>query len=383
MRILFVINSFYTKGNGLAASARRTVHALQAAGEEVRVLSRKNDDPDGPQPDYVLPPFELPGVFGRLVKEEGYAFSAFDNHEIRKALEWADVAHMEEPFPAQGRVCTIAAEMHVPCTCTYHIHPENLFASVGLEHSHICNDVMIRIWIKYVFDKCVMMQVPSENAAERLRAYHVKPEIRVISNGILPTLRPSENKERKAPPYVVICVGRYSKEKNPLLLLHAMQYCRHSNEIQLIYAGRGPLENQLREEGNKLLLKGTLSYQPVLQFMNYDELQRLSVNADLFVHCADIEVEGMSCMEMVRNGLVPVIAEGKYTACSQFALSRNSIYPCGNAEALASRIDYWLDNDMRRYHEAQKYLSFTEEYHIEKSIQALRQMFLDAANKDK
>ena len=38
MRILFVLNSFYATGNGLSASARRTVNALKEAGEEVRVV---------------------------------------------------------------------------------------------------------------------------------------------------------------------------------------------------------------------------------------------------------------------------------------------------------------------------------------------------------
>lgn len=42
MKILFVINNFYIEGNGLAASARRTVKALRDAGHEVRILSGPN-----------------------------------------------------------------------------------------------------------------------------------------------------------------------------------------------------------------------------------------------------------------------------------------------------------------------------------------------------
>ena len=39
MKILFVVNNFYAAGNGLSASARRTVRYLKEAGEDVRVLS--------------------------------------------------------------------------------------------------------------------------------------------------------------------------------------------------------------------------------------------------------------------------------------------------------------------------------------------------------
>lgn len=60
MKILFVLNNFYTTGNGLAASARRTVAALKEAGEEVRVLSGPNHNPDGPQPEYALKDFYFP-----------------------------------------------------------------------------------------------------------------------------------------------------------------------------------------------------------------------------------------------------------------------------------------------------------------------------------
>ena len=49
MRILFVVNSYFSQGNGLDESARRTVEALRAAGQEVRVLSGKNFDVRGYQ----------------------------------------------------------------------------------------------------------------------------------------------------------------------------------------------------------------------------------------------------------------------------------------------------------------------------------------------
>ena len=51
MKILFILNNYFGTGNGLAASARRTVKALRDAGEEVRVVSGPNSDPDGPKPD--------------------------------------------------------------------------------------------------------------------------------------------------------------------------------------------------------------------------------------------------------------------------------------------------------------------------------------------
>ena len=59
MKILFVVNNYYASGNGLSASARRTVEYLREAGEEVRVLSGRNHEAETPQPDYVLADFHV------------------------------------------------------------------------------------------------------------------------------------------------------------------------------------------------------------------------------------------------------------------------------------------------------------------------------------
>ena len=62
MKILFVVNNYYATGNGLSASARRTVEYLKKAGQDVRVLSGPNHNPDGPQPDYLLEDYKFPLV---------------------------------------------------------------------------------------------------------------------------------------------------------------------------------------------------------------------------------------------------------------------------------------------------------------------------------
>ena len=83
MKILFVLNNFYTTGNGLAASARRTVAALKEAGADVRVLSGPNHDPQGPQPDYALKDFYFP-LFQPLIEAHGYQFASTDTKDFLK-----------------------------------------------------------------------------------------------------------------------------------------------------------------------------------------------------------------------------------------------------------------------------------------------------------
>ena len=94
MKVLFVINNFYTKGNGLCASARRTVKKLKERGVDVRILSAKNPDPNGPQPDYTLDDYKMP-IFNPLIKKQGYSFAKTNKRISIDAINWADVIHLE------------------------------------------------------------------------------------------------------------------------------------------------------------------------------------------------------------------------------------------------------------------------------------------------
>ena len=383
MKVLFVINGYYTKGNGLSGSARRTVKKLKEAGIDVKVLSARNSDPNGPQPDFVLNDFHIP-LFDTLVKKQGYEFSKTDESVIREAVSWADVVHLEEPFFLQYEACKIAKELNKPLTGTYHLHPENLFASVGLDRVHFFNKRTMIIWRDYVFNNCKILQCPTENVKYRLLRYRFKPELRVISNGLvmedLLTKTDEDIKDTNIndAKYRIITIGRFSAEKDLTTLLKAMKYCRHSQDIRLIFAGRGPKKNKLERMANRLVKRGILKYPPIFGFYTLKELQKLSCSVDLYIHCAYIEVEGLSCMEAIQVGIVPIIAKGRYTATSQFALTDMSTYLSKDPKDLADKIDYWLDHDELRKEEAKKYIGLGNKYNIDYSIQQTIKMFEDA-----
>lgn len=383
MKVLFVINGYYTKGNGLSGSARRTVKKLKEAGIDVKVLSVRNSDPNGPQPDFVLSDFHIP-LFDTLVKKQGYEFSKTDKSVIREAVSWADVVHLEEPFFLQYETCKIAKELNKPLTGTYHLHPENLFASVGLDRVHFFNKRTMIIWRDYVFNNCKILQCPTENVKGRLLRYKFKPELRVISNGLVmedlltKTDEDIKDTDINDAKYRIITIGRFSAEKDLTTLLKAMKYCRHSQDIRLIFAGRGPKKNKLERMANRLVKRGILKYPPIFGFYTLKELQKLSCSVDLYIHCAYIEVEGLSCMEAIQVGIVPIIAKGRYTATSQFALTDMSTYLSKDPKDLADKIDYWLDHDELRKEEAKKYIGLGNKYNIDYSIQQTIKMFEDA-----
>ncbi len=377
MKILFVLNNFYASGNGLSASARRTVAALREAGEEVRVLSGPNSDPNGPQPDYALKRFYFP-VFQPIIDAQGYQFASTDKRIVEGAVRWADVVHMEEPFVLEIRTARIARKLGKPITGTYHLHPENIFYSLGMGSWRFPNQLLLKIWRDWCFNQWKLVQCPTQNVKDRLVANHFTSNLRVISNGLVSDACvrvPHKNK-----PYKIICIGRLSGEKDPYTLLEAMKHSTHAKDIQLIFAGKGPHEKKTRSVAAQLCAEGVLNYAPQLGFFDRDGLRNLAANADLAIHCATIEVEGLSIMEAMQQGAVPIIARGPITGTYQFALDERSWFEQKNARELARKIDWWLDHPAELDAMREAYVNEMKNYSIELSVRELIKMFRDACN---
>ena len=388
MKILFVLNSIYCKGNGLATSARRTVLYLRKTGNEVRVLSGPNsDEEDGPQPDYCLESYHFP-IFDPLIRSHGYFFAKSDLALIEEAVKWADVVHLDEPFVLQKKTARICEKLGVPCTGTYHLHPENIFCSIHMGGWRWINKTLLRIWRDKVFDHCTHIQCPSENVHDRLIRYDFKARLHTISNGVIsePCIRPltpPDDYESPDRPLKVVYIGRLAVEKDQPTLLEAMRHSAYAKRIQLVFAGKGPEAKKLKKKAERLYKDGVVSYEPEFCFCSHHELRQLAASADLCIHCATIEVEGLSIMEAIQQGAVPIIAAGRYTGTSQFALDRRSVFPEKNPEALAHRIDYWLSHPKERWEMGQKYVSSMERYKIENSVDMLLDMFQQAIDQNK
>ena len=383
MKILFVLNNIYTAGNGLVASARRTVAYLREAGHEVRIVSGPNHKNPEEKPDYLLQDYIFP-IVQPIIASQGYQFSQSDLPLMEEAAKWADIIHLEEPFVIEDRMIKICKELGKPVTCTYHLHPENITNSLGpLVHWKALNRKILTRWRDLTFNRCDYVQCPTENVLDRLRRYHIKTPCEVISNGLVPDacIRPEtppadyESPER---PLKVVYIGRLSREKDQPTLLEAMKFSHFAKRIQLCFAGLGPSKKKIKRMAHRLYKTGVLAYEPIFTFEDRDGLRKLAASADLCVHCATIEVEGLSIMEAMQQGAVPVIAQGRYSGTSQFALDRRSVFPEQNPEALANRIDYWLSHPKERWEMGKKYVRHMEEYDIRKSVEQLVGMFQKA-----
>ena len=389
MRILFVVNSYFSQGNGLDESARRTVEALRAAGQEVRVLSGKNfENPDGPQPDYPMEKFYFP-LMQPMLDSFGYAYADWHGPIIEEAIRWADVVHIEETFFLHHAAMNIARKLGKPITGTYHVHPENIVYNVlGFVGGNLICQILYRYWCRVFYDNYAYLQCPTDNVRERLERHHVKAKCITLSNGVIPdtcirpTIPPADYLDENRP-LDLIYIGRTAIEKDQPTLYKAIRMSKYARRIRLHIAGRGPKLEAYTKMANQLYEDGIVTYRPTVGFYNREQLRQLAAKADLAVHCAFVEVEGMSITEAMQQAGVPIIATARYSGTATYALDEHSTYPAGDAKALAEQIDYWFDHPQERWTMGFKYAKSMKKYEIANCAQALIAMFQKAIEENK
>ena len=406
LKLLFVINNLYTRGNGLSASARRTITLLRERGHDVRVLSSGSAEQaqacDFTAPEFTLPAMRFP-LADAIISAQGYAFAKPKRKVIKQAVDWADVVHLEEPFGLQARTAHAAKHAGKPVLATYHIHPENITATIHLDGLWPLNALLLASWRRRIYALAQVVQCPSDSVRQRLQRWGLGDKLVTISNGVglapskpelsaktecsEPSGRQVETKQTPggAQPegeqiYRLLVVGRFSREKDQATVLKAMRHSRYASQIHLVFAGRGPTEKSLRRAASRLVRDGVLKHAPSFNFFDAAGLDTHAEQADLYIHAAFIEVEGLSCLEVLRHGVVPVIAHSPLTATSQFALDAHSRFKARDPKALARAIDYWLSDNDRRQTEAQKYLNIGAHYDINDCVSRLELVYRKLAS---
>ena len=339
MKILIVCNNVYMRGNGVSSAVLALKGRLMAEGVEVRTLACENPEKDGAQPDYSLRHFVFP-IFEPIVKANGYRYPKIDKKLIEEAVRWADVIHLMEGFPLQAATVKVAERLNKPCVGTYHILTENITANLGLPDNTFINKLINKWWSSAVYNHCKCVQCPTETVKIHLQENGYSAPLTVISNGMDIKDKPLKFKEPGRDPYRILCVGRLSDEKDQPTLIKAMRYSKYASDIELHFAGNGTKAKKIRKAARKLVEDGIVRNDPVFGFYTAEELQELAESSWLYVHCARIEVEGLSCLEAIQHGLVPVIAVSRLSATSQFALDEHSLFPVSDSRKLAERIEY-------------------------------------------
>jgi 1,2-diacylglycerol 3-alpha-glucosyltransferase len=250
-----------------------------------------------------------------------------------------DVVHLQFPFWLSFAALSEARRAGRPVVAGFHVQPENLLLNVGV-HSPRLNDLAYRKWINRLYNQVDLVVCPTEFALRKLRDHGLLVPTVVISNGVPLDARPAGRvrSARQVGKINVLMAGRLASEKREEDLIEAVRRSRHRDRIRLVIAGGGPREHEL------LRLAKSLPNGAEIGFVSRERLLSEFEAADLFVHCSEVELEGIVVLEAISFGLPVLVAQSPESAASELAKDEDLRFAAGDVAELTSKLDSLLDH---------------------------------------
>lgn len=360
LTIAMVVDTSGNRGNGTSNSALQWAEELKRQGHTVRLVGVG-------APEYPARVNHVPLV-SWVAEKQQMQFAEPSDTLFRTAFQGVDVVHIYTPFRFGQHACKVAKQMGIAVTAGYHVQPENITYSAGpLKYIPGIDSFIYWLFNLWLYRKIGHVHVPTELGASLLRSHGYKARLHVISNGYEARFTPKTQRDagKSAPvPFRIVASGRLTNEKNHVALIQAVARCRHAQDIELTIAGTGPLKKKLQRLASRLL-----SRPASIGFYKNAEMPALLRSGDLLVHPSIADLESVSVIEGMAAGLVPVIASSPLSAAGQFALRDESLFPVDDVEALARRIDWWIDHPDELSKWGKVYAEHTKEYYsVEASV---------------
>lgn len=375
MRIVVVCDVLGEENNGTTVAAMNLIRSLSAKGHEVRVVC-PDQTRQGQEGYYIIPTVSF-GPLNGYVRKNGVTIAKPNRATLEKALDGADAVHLLVPFFASHMAAKLAVEKGIPVTAGFHCQAENFSNHIFLMNAKRFNRGVYRFFDRFVYRRVDCIHYPTQFIRDTYETAVGHATVgRVISNGVNAAFQPApaEKPEEFRDKFVILFIGRFSKEKSHKVLIDGAAQSKYADRIRLVFAGSGPQEKTIREYAAK-----RLKNQPVMRFFTRTELVNLINAADLYVHPAEIEIEAISCLEAIACGLVPVIADSPRSATRFFALTEENLFHYNDPAALAERIDYWLSDPVRRNACRERYLGYAQKFEQGHCMEEMERMILETA----
>lgn len=276
-----------------------------------------------------------------------------------------------------GATAGIAKAKNIPITAGFHCQAENFTSHIKLNKSKIINHAMYKIFYKNLYSEVNAIHYPTEFIKNVFES-NIKKQTNgyVISNGVNKSIikkdvaKPKELENK----FVILTIGRYSREKSQDTLIKAIKYSKYKNDIQLILAGQGTKEKYYKR------LAKNLPIQPIFKFFNRDEIVDIINYSDMYVHPAEVELEGIACLEAIKCGKLVLVSSSKLSATKNFAIDDKCIFKNRNPKDLARVIDYFIENKEERGIYQKKYLKAGKTYDQDYCMAQMEKMIQEVCN---
>ncbi len=351
MIITIVCDVLGQENNGTTIAAMNLIRYLESQNHTVKILCSQQENPDN---NFYMVESRDFWIFNDYVKKNGVSLAKPDEDIIAKAIDGSDIVHIMLPFALGRKSAEYAYSKHIPVTAGFHVMAENFSSHIFMKNSSIVNRLTYAHFEK-MYKYCSAIHYPTQYLRDLFEKIYGKTNGYVISNGVNSIFKPITHEFDLNNKITILYSGRYSKEKCQSVLIKAIGHSKYKNKIELILAGTGPMKEKLEKLAKKKNVNANFN------FYAREEMVKVINTAYLYVHAADIEAEGISCLEAISCGVVPIICNSPKSATKFYALDERSLYKKNDYKELAKKIDYWIDNPSLREEASKKYIEMSKE----------------------
>lgn len=329
MKLALVTETFPPEINGVAMTFGVIARELGRRGHGVRVYRPRRDDlPVGEShPEYHEIP--LPGL--PIPRYPMLRLGLPAPRRLR--LEWTadrpDLVHVATEGPLGASAVTVARELEIPVTSSFHTNFHAYTEHYGLG---LLGRVVLG-WLRRIHNRTQRTFAPTPELCAQLSAMGFD-NMALLSRGVdtwqfHPARRAEDLRAKwgaETADSVVIHAGRMAAEKNYDLLFRAFAAMRAANpRCRFVLVGDGPLRSRLQRENQNCVFTG---------FIPRSDLARHYASADIYVHASLTETFGNVLTEAMASGLA--VAGFDYAAARQFVRHGENglVVPCTHPEAL-------------------------------------------------
>ena len=382
MKVCVVCDVLGEENNGTTIAAMNLIRSLKAKGHEVKVLCPYSDIYANQEGFYFFKELKLPSILQNIIKKNNVVLGKPDTKLFKEVMSKCDIVHIMFPLFIGPKAAKYAKTiLHKPVTVGFHCQAENVSSHLfGLMDSKRFNRAIYKYYYRTIYRYADIIHYPTFFIKDTFEEIVGPTPGSVISNGVQSAFvqkeveKPENLKDKK----VILFTGRISKEKSHKVLIKAVSLSKYKDDIQLVFAGKGPRENEIKNLSKKLLTN-----QPIISFYTREELIDIINMADLYVHPAEIEIEAISCLEAIRCGQVPIIANSPKCATKAFALDDRSLFKVNDPNDLAKKIEYWFDHPEELKEMKEKYSSSASQFDFNVCMNKMEKMLIEAIEKNK
>ncbi len=365
LHICMVIDAFDGYLNGASVSTQRFVEQLRLRGHRVSVVAAGKPAADKTVVAEYYPPM------GR--KHMHFPFGKPNDKVLSEVISQVDIVHVQLPFKLSKHAIRIARQKAKPCVASFHVQAENYLYPFRLTAAWLAK-LVYHYQIHTIFNRVDHVICPSELGRQELNRHGLAKPATVISNGVDPMFKPRvvSDLKFKRDQFIIVTVGRLSREKQQELIIKAISNSPHRETIHLIVIGHGARQKRLVQLARQLLSPSQFEFLTVVepkQLVDYYNA------AKLFVHASRIELECMAALEAIACATTPLIANSPLSAAPQFALDDRSLFEPGSVAQLQQKIDAWIENPAALEESAQQHLRHAKQFNIENSLSKLENVY--------